>query len=190
MPRRVSTLRFANELILYQQGVQCPYRSGLDGQRPRETRAAHVDLHVLEGEEFLLVVDFIASMISRDICRIHSESVVTLSRLAEWCKVGRSSLEESFTRGGSHHFLFLDDLALACDAVVISASSTVIIWDDRRLSVKVMERTTRRPGLVRRAGWRKDKGETRGGLDRFDDVSWYVGVSSTAAAFIRKAALL
>ena len=64
MPRRVSTLRFVNELMLYQQGVQCPYRSGLDGQkRPRETRAAHVDLHV-EGEEFLLVVDFIASMIS------------------------------------------------------------------------------------------------------------------------------
>ena len=69
----------------------------------------------------------------------------------------------SFTRGGSHHFLFLDDLALACDAVVISASSTVIIWDDRRLSVKVMERTTRRPGLVRRAGWRKDEGETLDG---------------------------
>ena len=91
MPRRVSTLRFANELILYQQGMQCPYLSGLDGQkRPRETRAAHVDLHV-EGEEFLLVVNFIASLISRDICRIHSESGVTLSRLAEWCRVGRSS---------------------------------------------------------------------------------------------------
>ena len=91
MPRRVSTLRFANELILHQQGMQCPYPSGLDGQkRPRETRAAHVDLHV-EGEEFLLVVDFIASMISRDMCRIHSESGVTLSRLAEWCRVGRSS---------------------------------------------------------------------------------------------------
>ena len=93
MPRRVSTLRFANELILYQQGMQCPYLSGLDGQkRPRETRAAHVDLHV-EGEEFLLVVDFIASMIPRelDISRIHSESGVTLSILAEWCSVGRSS---------------------------------------------------------------------------------------------------
>ena len=68
----------------------------------------------------------------------------------------------SFTRSGSHHFLFLDDLALACDAVVISASSTVIIWDDRRLSVKVMERTTRRPGAS--SGWRrKDEGETLDG---------------------------
>ena len=79
MPRRVSTLRFVNELMLYQQGMWCPYRSGLDGQRPRETKAAHVDLHV-EGEEFLLVVDFIASMISRDMRRIHSESGVTWSR--------------------------------------------------------------------------------------------------------------
>ena len=69
----------------------------------------------------------------------------------------------SLTRSGSQHFLFLDDLALARDAVVIGASSTVIIWDDRRLSVKVMERTTRRPGLVRRAGWRKDEGETLDG---------------------------
>ena len=146
-PRRVSTLRFVNELILlYQQGVQCPYRSGLDGQRSRETRAAHVDLHV-EGEESLLVVDFIASMISRDMCRIHSESGVTLSRLAEWCRVGRSSTWRIIhSKRITHHFLFLDDLALARDAVVIGASSTVIIWDDRRLSVKVMERTTRRPG--------------------------------------------
>ena len=36
----------------------------------------------------------------------------------------------------------------------------------------------------------KPRAETRGGLHRFDDISWYVGVSSTAAAFIRTAALL
>ena len=63
----------------------------------------------------------------------------------------------SFTRGGSHHFLFLDDLALARDAVVIGASSTVIIWDDRRLSVKVMERTMRRPGAFERGGGGKTR---------------------------------